>query len=127
MLLPGRQMMVSAGPGYSVPIVVPEGVHPGMVIPVTIPTHSPSPGQMGGPMSPVMMPHGGMMHMNVGSPSHQNFSHQEVSNGHQYPQPQFATPQRQIRRKGPEPGSWAARAAASPQNDVHQGKSVGNN
>lgn len=126
-LLPGRQMMVSAVPGYSVAIVVPEGVHPGMIIPVTIPAHSPSPGQMGGPMSPVMMPHSGMMHLNIGSPSHQNFSHQDVRNGHQYSQQQFVAPQQQKRRNGPEPGSWAARAAAPPPNEVQQGKRVGNN
>jgi len=126
-LLPGRQMMVSAVPGYPVAIVVPEGVHPGMIIPVTIPAHSPSPGQMGGPMSPVMMPHSGMMHLNIGSPPHQNFSHQEVRSGHQYSQPQFVPRQQQKRRNGPEPGSWAARAAAPPSNEVQQGKRVGNN
>jgi len=141
-LLPGRQMMVSAAPGYSIPIVVPDGVHPGMVLPVTIPAHSPSPGQMGGHMSPIMMPHGGMMHLNLGSPSHQTFSHQEVRNtGHQYPQPQFGSPQQQQKqsqfassqqqpkqRNGPEPGSWAARAAANPSNEVSKGgKGVGNN
>jgi len=141
-LLPGRQMMVSAAPGYSIPIVVPEGVHPGMVLPVTIPAHSPSPEQMGGHMSPVMMPHGGMMHLNIGSPSHETFSHQEVRNtGHQYPQPQFGSPQQQQKQRqfgspqqqkkqsnGPEPGSWAARAAAPPSNEVLKGwKGVGNN
>jgi len=141
-LLPGRQMMVSAAPGYSIPIVVPDGVHPGMVLPVTIPAHSPSPGQMAGHMSPIMMPHGGMMHMNLGSPSHQTFSHQDVRNtGHQYPQPQFSSPQQQQKqrqfsspqqqqkqRNGPEPGSWAARAAALPSNEALKGgKGVGNN
>lgn len=38
-LMPGRQMVLPASPltgGYSVPIVVPEGAQPGMVIPVTL-------------------------------------------------------------------------------------------
>jgi len=125
-LLPGRQMMVSAVPGYSVPIVVPEGIHPGMILPVTIPAHSPSPGQLGGPVSPSMMPHGGMMNLNLGSPSHQNFQHQELRNGQQYAQPQFSSPQ-QKHRNGLQPGSWAARAAASPPNKGKQTKHVGNN
>jgi len=125
-LLPGRQMMVSAVPGYSVPIVVPEGIHPGMILPVTIPAHPPSPGQLGGPVSSGMMPHSGMMNLNLGSPSHQNFQHQEVRNGQQYPQPQFSTPQ-QKHRSRLEPGSWAARAAASPPNKVKEAKRVGNN
>ncbi len=39
-LMPGRRMIVPASPmtgGYSIPVVVPEGVVPGMLIPVNIP------------------------------------------------------------------------------------------
>jgi len=112
-LLPGRQMMVSCNDGYSVPIVIPEGIHAGMILPVTIPVHAPSPGQLGGPVSPGMVPHSGMMNLNLGSPSHQNFQYQEGRNGQRYTQPQFSSPP-QKQRNGPPPGSWAARAAAPP-------------
>jgi hypothetical protein len=36
-LFPGRRMMVPVAPGCNIPVIVPEGVQGGMVIPVTIP------------------------------------------------------------------------------------------
>lgn len=43
-LLPGRQMMVQTPPnGFPVPVVVPENIKPGMVIPVNIPAPPPPP------------------------------------------------------------------------------------
>ena len=36
-LLPGRQMMVHTPAGYPIPVVVPESMRPGMIIPVNVP------------------------------------------------------------------------------------------
>jgi len=53
-LLPGRQMMVQTPPnGFPVPVVVPENIKPGMVIPVNIPAPPPPP-----------VPHHFQQHMN---------------------------------------------------------------
>lgn len=52
-LLPGRRMMVPAAPGCNIPVIVPEGVQGGMVIPVTIPNvYIQNPMPMVPPMSP---------------------------------------------------------------------------
>merc|ERR1712232_749390 len=45
-LLPGRQMMVPpsnmTGP-YPIPVIVPEGIQPGMIVPVHVPVYIPPP------------------------------------------------------------------------------------
>lgn len=95
-LLPGRQMTVPVAPGYNVPVVVPEGVQPGMVIPVTVPNvYAQNPMMMSGG-------YGGMQQM--GRPM-QNMQ-----------QPQAASYQSPMMKKEskPAPGSWAAKAAAKP-------------
>lgn len=121
MLLPGRRMMIPASPGYFLSLVVPEGVHPGMVIPVTvpnstlqypqyIPNHSLSSGQMFTPSSSLSTPLIGIAQP-MQLPSNSSYSHIDGINEQRYPQPQFGALQRQKPNNGPEPGSWAARVA----------------
>jgi hypothetical protein len=59
-LMPGRQMVVASPMGYHVQVTVPEGVPPGMVIPVHVPAYGhPPPHMMPGPRPPPhMMPPG---------------------------------------------------------------------
>ena len=96
-LLPGRQMVVPAAPGYNIPVIVPEGVQAGMVIPVTIPNiyahnsmpmgYGMPPGQMPGMQLPQMQQQQKPMQQNYNSPMAK-------------------------KENKPAPGSWAARAAA---------------
>lgn len=50
-LFPGRRMMVPVAPGCNIPVIVPEGVQGGMVIPVTIPNVYGTVGGGGGAMT----------------------------------------------------------------------------
>ena len=105
-LLPGRQMTIPVAPGYNVPVVVPEGVQPGMVIPVTVPNVY--------AQNPMMMRGGYGAMQQMGRPM-QNMQ-----------QPQAASYQSPMMKKEskPAPGSWAAKAAAKPvpANAVTEGK-----
>jgi len=92
-LMPGRQMMVPASPmtgGYPVPVVVPQGVQSGMVIPVTIPTTLPPSNAQNGPINvPSQMAHNGIMSP-MGSPpssSYQLHHPQQCYENGLYPTP----------------------------------------
>mmetsp|Transcript_14318 Transcript_14318/g.26884 ORF Transcript_14318/g.26884 Transcript_14318/m.26884 type:complete len:494 (+) Transcript_14318:172-1653(+) len=54
-LFPGRRMMVPVAPGCNVPVIVPEGIQGGMVIPVTVP-HVYATGAGGAAPMPHMVP-----------------------------------------------------------------------
>lgn len=96
-LLPGRQMVVPAAPGYNIPVIVPEGVQAGMVIPVTIPNiYARNAMPMGYGMPPgQQMPGMQMQQMQQQKPMQQNHN----------------SPMAKKENK-PAPGSWAAKAAA---------------
>lgn len=104
-LLPGRQMMVPTSPGYNVPVVVPEGVQPGMVIPVTIP--NPAYGQ-----NPMMQHAMGYGPNNGHYVQQQPYVHQQQFNSH----PVQKTQSNPVSNK-PAPGSWAAKAAVQPSDE----------
>lgn len=105
-LLPGRRMMVQAPPGQPpISVVVPEGIQPGMFMPVTVPAYPyhldprlPHPqGMYPGPypMSPVM-------YMNQGYDQHPPTS---PTSSHREQKKTILVP----------PSSWAAKVAAPPK------------
>lgn len=93
--------MVPVSPGYSFPVTVPEGTQPGMFIPVTVP----NPGAYG--QNPMMHSPAMGYGQNVGP-----FVQQHV---YSTPAPQHSPlAENKPVSKPPAPGSWAAKAAAHP-------------
>mmetsp|Transcript_2781 Transcript_2781/g.4336 ORF Transcript_2781/g.4336 Transcript_2781/m.4336 type:complete len:437 (-) Transcript_2781:98-1408(-) len=87
-------MMVNAPyTGYPIPIQIPPGVRPGMVIPVNV---------------PVMMPHGFPPTQSHMQPPMGSYPPQQSFQGQRYSQPA-----RMQKSAGPKPGTWAAKASAN--------------
>jgi hypothetical protein len=107
-LLPGRRMMVHTNPSQPpFTVVVPEGIQPGMFMPVTVPMHMYNMGPM---MSPPHSMHPGQFQ--PGPSMGMNHFYQQngpVMNG------QFSSPQGGRKPVPPPEGSWAAKVAASQQ------------
>jgi hypothetical protein len=116
-LLPGRQMMVPVGPGCNIPVIVPQGVQGGMVIPVTIPNLYAAQNSMNMIMAPNMSP--GQHHIPFGAPPMQH--HQQPYKYYDQSQSQsqlhhpegYSYPTMSMKEKShPNPESWAAKVAA---------------
>lgn len=108
-LLPGRRMMVQANPNQPpISVVVPEGIQPGMYMPVTVPMHMYNMGPMMNlpphPMHPGQFHSGPSMAMN-----------QAYQQNHPIIHGQFTSPQGERKPVPPPEGSWAAKVATSQQ------------
>jgi hypothetical protein len=108
-LLPGRRMMVQANPNQPpISVVVPEGIQPGMYVPVTVPMHMYNIGPMMNPSLHPILP--GQFHS--GPSMAMNQAYQQ---NHQIIHGQFTSPQGERKPAPPPEGSWAAKVATSQQ------------
>jgi len=110
---PGRQMMAPGSPatgGFPIPVIVPDGMQPGMIMNVTVPA-------LTGPHGPPPMPHGHMMPPNMMGV---NAQHVQGMQTHQAPM-LFQSPRSEKKNVGPAPGSWAARVAKPEASKTEKG------
>jgi hypothetical protein len=107
-LLPGRRMMVHVNPNQPpITVVVPEGIQPGMFMPVTVPMHMYNMGPM---MNPPHSMHPGQFQSGTAMPMNQAYQQNyPIVHG------PFTSPQGERRPVPPPEGSWAAKVATSQQ------------
>lgn len=114
---PGRRMMAPgslATGGYPIPVIVPEGMQPGMIMNVTIPALPAPHGPGSLPMHPSHMMPPNMMGVNTHT--------QHVQGAHNLQAPMhFQSPVSEKKNIGPAPGSWAARVAKPEASKTEKG------